>query len=158
MLPPLAMSKLRNKSDRISFNTQRGEVCPTQNNQRGLPKGFHPDRSRTSRMRCTLIAHATGEDAGEQEVHRIHDGNDRTWALHSACVALVRRPSSSTRGLSRSTWPAMNSKRRFLEMYGPPSDCKGKAKGRSTGLRKCIRPLCREQTLLAMMSCAACSS
>jgi hypothetical protein len=47
---------------------------------------------------------------------------------------------------------------RFPEMYGPPSDCKGKAKGRSTDLRKCIRPLCGEQTLLAMMSCAACSS
>jgi hypothetical protein len=25
-------------------------------------------------------------------------------------------------------------------MYGPPHDCKGKANGGSTGLRKCIRP------------------
>jgi hypothetical protein len=47
---------------------------------------------------------------------------------------------------------------KILEMYGPPHDCKGKAKGGSTGLRKCIRPLGGEQSLLAMMSCAACSS
>jgi hypothetical protein len=26
-------------------------------------------------------------------------------------------------------------------MYGPPSDCKEKAKGEKTSLRKCIRPL-----------------
>ena len=44
------------------------------------------------------------------------------------------------------------------QMYGPPPDCKGKGKGRSTDLRKCIRPLGGEQSLLAMMSCAACSS
>src|ERR1700733_14315498 len=44
-------------------------------------------------------------------------------------------------------------------MYGPPSDCKGKANGRSTGLRKCIRPSIGDRLgLLAMMSCAACSS
>jgi len=39
-------------------------------------------------------------------------------------------------------------------MYGPPRDCKGKAKGRSTDLRKCIRPLGGERRLLATMSCA----
>ena len=44
------------------------------------------------------------------------------------------------------------------QMYGPPSDCKGKAKSGSTDLRKCIRPLGGEQSLLAMMRCAACSS
>jgi hypothetical protein len=44
------------------------------------------------------------------------------------------------------------------EMYGPPCDCKEKAKRRSTGLRKCIRPFCAEQILLATMSCAACLS
>jgi hypothetical protein len=38
---------------------------------------------------------------------------------------------------------------RFPQMYGPPPDCKGKAKGRSTDLRKCIRPLCGEWSLLA---------
>ena len=27
------------------------------------------------------------------------------------------------------------------EMYGPPSDCKEKAEGEKTSLRKCIRPL-----------------
>jgi hypothetical protein len=43
-------------------------------------------------------------------------------------------------------------------MYGPPSDCKGKANSGSTDLRKCIRPFCGEWSLLAMMSCAACSS
>jgi hypothetical protein len=47
---------------------------------------------------------------------------------------------------------------KFPRMYGPPHDCKGKAKGRSTDLRKCIRPLCGERRLLAMMSCAAYSS
>jgi hypothetical protein len=47
--------------------------------------------------------------------------------------------------------------KRSPEMYGPPSDCKGKAKSGSTDLRKCIRPLCGEWSLLAMMSCAACS-
>ena len=26
-------------------------------------------------------------------------------------------------------------------MYGPPHDCKGKAVGEKTSLRKCIRPL-----------------
>ena len=43
-------------------------------------------------------------------------------------------------------------------MYGPPSACKGKAKSRWTDLRKCIRPLGGEQSLLAMMRCAACFS
>jgi hypothetical protein len=33
-----------------------------------------------------------------------------------------------------------NSLSLFPEMYGPPPDCKGKAKSGSTGLRKCIRP------------------
>ena len=28
-----------------------------------------------------------------------------------------------------------------LEMYGPPSDCKGKVDRREDGLGKCIRPL-----------------
>ncbi len=27
------------------------------------------------------------------------------------------------------------------DMYGPPSDCKEKAEGEKTSLRKCIRPL-----------------
>jgi hypothetical protein len=31
--------------------------------------------------------------------------------------------------------------KRFPKMYGPPSDCKGKAKSGSTDLRKCIRPV-----------------
>jgi hypothetical protein len=38
-------------------------------------------------------------------------------------------------------------------MYGPPSDCKEKAEGEKTSLRKCIRPLV-ELALLARMSCA----
>ena len=33
---------------------------------------------------------------------------------------------------TQSTWP---------KMYGPPSDCKEKAEGEKTSLRKCIRPL-----------------
>jgi hypothetical protein len=28
-----------------------------------------------------------------------------------------------------------------VRMYGPPSDCKEKAEGEKTSLRKCIRPL-----------------
>ena len=31
-------------------------------------------------------------------------------------------------------------------MYGPPSDCKEKAEGEKTSLRKCIRPLEGEQS------------
>ena len=38
-------------------------------------------------------------------------------------------------------------------MYGPPSDCKERAEGEKTSLRKCIRPLV-EHVLLTRMSCA----
>jgi hypothetical protein len=30
---------------------------------------------------------------------------------------------------------------KWTNMYGPPSDCKEKAEGEKTSLRKCIRPL-----------------
>jgi hypothetical protein len=30
-------------------------------------------------------------------------------------------------------------------MHGPPRDCKGKAEGEKTSLRKCIRPLLENQ-------------
>jgi hypothetical protein len=39
-----------------------------------------------------------------------------------------------------------------MYVYGPPHDCKGKAKSRLTDLRKCIRPIGGEQVLLATMS------
>jgi hypothetical protein len=41
-----------------------------------------------------------------------------------------------------------NSLSLFPQKYGPPHDCKGEGKGRSTDLRKCIRPLCGERRLL----------
>ena len=65
-----------------------------------------------------IISYGSWRITGYLEVDSVGDNG----AIHSfTCLASARKPI-------------------VMIMYGPPRDCKGKALGKKTRLRKCIRP------------------